>query len=72
MTSASVPWPPLSEVDREVVLLVAWEGLTPVQAATVLGLTSNAFSVRLHRARRRLDELLNRPDPLTLTILRSL
>ena len=45
----------LSESDREAVLLVAWEGLTPDQAATVLGLTANAFSVRLHRARKRLQ-----------------
>ena len=44
----------LSETDREVVLLVAWEGLSPDQAAAVLGLSPNAFSVRLHRARRRL------------------
>ena len=40
--------------EREALLLVAWEGLTPDQAATVLGLTPNAFSVRLHRARKRL------------------
>ena len=48
----------LPEADREVVLLVAWEGLRPDQAAAVLGLTPNAFSVRLHRARRRLDQSL--------------
>ena len=45
----------VSDVDREALLLVAWEGLSPDQAATVLGLTPNAFSVRLHRARRRLE-----------------
>lgn len=51
----------LSEADREVVLLIAWEGLSQDQAASVLGLTRNAFSVRLHRARLRLDRSL-RPD----------
>ncbi|MEI2714033.1 MAG: sigma-70 family RNA polymerase sigma factor [Nocardioides sp.] len=45
----------LSETDREALLLVAWEGLTPDQAARLLGLTPNAFGVRLHRARRRLE-----------------
>ena len=45
----------LSAADREVVLLIAWEGLSQDQAARVLGLSRNALSVRLHRARRRLD-----------------
>ena len=60
----------LSETDREALLLVAWEGLTPDQAAVVLGVTTNAFSVRLHRARRRLELRLaattahNNPSPL--------
>ncbi len=45
----------LSDDDREAILLIAWEGLSQEQAAAVLGLTRNAFSVRLHRARRRLD-----------------
>jgi RNA polymerase sigma-70 factor (ECF subfamily) len=44
----------LSEPDREVLRLVAWEELTPQEAATVLGCTVVAFRVRLHRARRRL------------------
>jgi RNA polymerase sigma factor (sigma-70 family) len=57
----------LSESDRETVLLVAWEGLTPEQAAAVLGLSRNAFSVRLHRARRRLERLTSEAD-LTPTL----
>jgi RNA polymerase sigma factor (sigma-70 family) len=44
----------LSERDREVILLVAWEELDPASAATVLGCSRATFSVRLHRARRRL------------------
>jgi RNA polymerase sigma factor (sigma-70 family) len=44
----------LSEPDREVLRLVAWEDLTPHEAARVLGCSVVAFRVRLHRARRRL------------------
>jgi RNA polymerase sigma-70 factor (ECF subfamily) len=40
------------------VLLVAWDGLSPSQAATVLGLSATAARTRLHRARARLAELL--------------
>lgn len=45
----------LSTTDRELLLLVAWEGLTTEQAAAVLGISRNTFSVRLHRARQRLE-----------------
>jgi RNA polymerase sigma-70 factor (ECF subfamily) len=44
----------LSETDREALLLIAWEDLTPSAAAASLGITPAAFRVRLHRARRRL------------------
>lgn len=54
----------LSEDDREALLLVAWEGLSQEQAAAVLGLTRNAFYVRLHRARRRLDTSLRAESAL--------
>jgi RNA polymerase sigma-70 factor (ECF subfamily) len=43
----------LSVEDRELVTLIAWEGLTPAQAASALGLTAGATRVRLHRARVR-------------------
>jgi RNA polymerase sigma-70 factor, ECF subfamily len=49
----------LGERDREALLLVAWEGLTSGQAAEVLGLRPGTFAVRLHRARRRLERLLD-------------
>jgi RNA polymerase sigma-70 factor (ECF subfamily) len=45
--------------DREVLMLVAWEGLDPARAAAVLGITPSAFAVRLHRARRRLESHLS-------------
>lgn len=54
----------LSERDQEALLLVAWEGLAPREAATVVGLTKTGFSVRLHRARRRLRAALEREDSL--------
>jgi len=44
----------LSHLDREALLLVAWEDLTPTQAARSLGINPTAFRVRLLRARRRL------------------
>jgi len=37
--------------DREALMLVNWEGLTPAEAAHVLGESPAAFRVRLHRAR---------------------
>jgi RNA polymerase sigma-70 factor, ECF subfamily len=49
----------LPDHDRELVLLVAWEGLTLAEAATALGCRRGAAAVRLHRARRRLHTALN-------------
>jgi RNA polymerase sigma-70 factor (ECF subfamily) len=50
----------LSESDREVLLLIAWEGLSPTEAAAVLGVKAATVRVRLHRARRRLARTLVR------------
>jgi RNA polymerase sigma-70 factor (ECF subfamily) len=50
----------LDERDREVLLLVGWEGLTPAQAAAVIGVRPNTFSTRLSRARRRFQRELAR------------
>ncbi|MFD9003666.1 RNA polymerase sigma factor [Streptomyces sp. NPDC059582] len=44
----------LGELDRELVRLWAWEGLAPSQIAEVTGLTPNAVSIRLHRAKKKL------------------
>jgi RNA polymerase sigma-70 factor (ECF subfamily) len=44
----------LSTQDREVLLLVAVEGLTPAEAATALGIAAEALRKRLQRARERL------------------
>lgn len=43
----------LPAVDREVLLLAEWEGLSPVQIAAVLGCRRVTARGRLHRARRR-------------------
>jgi RNA polymerase sigma factor (sigma-70 family) len=43
----------LSESDRELLLVVAWEGLTHTEAAAALGISPGAARTRLHRARRR-------------------
>jgi RNA polymerase sigma factor (sigma-70 family) len=48
----------LGDEDRELLLLVSWEGLTPGEAARVLGITALAARSRLHRARRKLRRLL--------------
>jgi RNA polymerase sigma-70 factor (ECF subfamily) len=45
--------------DREVLLLVAVEGLEPSEAAQVLGLSAEATRQRLKRARERLGGLLD-------------
>lgn len=42
----------ISEGQREVLRLVAWEGLDNRDAAAVLDCSETAFKVRLHRARR--------------------
>ena len=48
----------LPAAEREALLLVAWEDLDPVRGAKVLGCSPGAFSVRVHRAKRRLRESL--------------
>jgi RNA polymerase sigma factor (sigma-70 family) len=52
----------LGEEDRELLLLVSWDGLSPAEAAKVLGATSLAVRSRLHRARRRLRALVEARD----------
>lgn len=48
----------LGDDDRELLLLVSWEELSPGEAAKVLGISALAARSRLHRARRRLRALL--------------
>jgi RNA polymerase sigma-70 factor, ECF subfamily len=44
----------LEQDDQEILRLVAWDGLSPAQAAIVLGCSPGAARTRLHRARDRL------------------
>jgi RNA polymerase sigma-70 factor, ECF subfamily len=48
----------LSERDREALMLVAWDGLAHHVAASVMGCSTGAFTVRIHRARRKLERTL--------------
>jgi RNA polymerase sigma-70 factor (ECF subfamily) len=48
----------LTETEREVLRVTAWEGLGASEGAVVLGCSVSAFKVRLHRARRHLRQLL--------------
>lgn len=52
----------LRELDREVVQLWAWEGLEPREIALATGLTANAVSIRLHKAKRKLAAQLGKND----------
>ena len=48
----------LEDSDQEVLRLVAWEQLSPQEAAEVLGINGAALRMRLTRARRRLRAAL--------------
>jgi RNA polymerase sigma-70 factor (ECF subfamily) len=52
----------LPESDVEVLTLVTWHGLDPRGGGAVLGCSPRAFTVRLHRARRRLTQALRAAD----------
>ena len=56
----------LSPVDQEVLALIAWDELPVAAAAAALGVTSTAFRVRLHRARRRLAAVLRAGEKATV------
>jgi RNA polymerase sigma-70 factor (ECF subfamily) len=45
----------LTDLQQEVLLLIAWDGLAQREAATVLGCSRGAVALRVHRARRRLE-----------------
>lgn len=53
----------LSDTDRELLALSAWEGLSPTEIGEVLKLPATTVRTRLSRARARLRELLgNEPE----------
>lgn len=52
----------LGEQDRELLLLIAWEGLGQAEVAEALGLRRGTVAVRLHRARQRFADALAAQD----------
>ena len=52
----------ISDDDREVLTLIAWHGLSPAEAAQVIGCSPATYSVRLHRARERLQRAMALDD----------
>ncbi|HYK30783.1 MAG TPA: sigma-70 family RNA polymerase sigma factor [Streptosporangiaceae bacterium] len=48
----------LAAADREVLLLVTWEGLTPAEAAVALGIPQGTARSRLYRARAVMRQML--------------
>lgn len=52
----------LSLADQELLRLWAWEGLEPREISLVMGLTVNAATLRLSRARKKLAAAMRRQD----------
>ena len=52
----------LPEKEREALRLLAWDGLSTAQAAVALGCTRATLAVRVHRARRRLADIIDGHD----------
>jgi RNA polymerase sigma-70 factor (ECF subfamily) len=52
----------LSAADREVLLLITWDGLSNPEAAQVLGVAPNTVAQRVRRARTRFDRALGRAE----------
>ena len=52
----------LSEQDREIVTLTAWEGLAPREIARGMDTSANVVRIRLHRARARIKKQLDIPN----------
>jgi RNA polymerase sigma-70 factor (ECF subfamily) len=50
----------LPDGDRELLRLWAWEQLAPREIAVVLDISPNAVSIRLHRAKQKVKEFLDR------------
>ena len=53
----------LRKNDQEILRLAAWEGLTAAELAVALDCTENAATIRLHRARKRLEEQFAKEEP---------
>jgi len=58
-------WTALTDDERELLALTAWDELTTAEAAQVLGVTRTACAMRLSRARRHLRKLYVTESPTT-------
>lgn len=56
--SLATAWRQLTPAEREVLSLSLVEDLAPAQLAVALGVSVNAATIRVHRAKKRLRELL--------------
>jgi RNA polymerase sigma-70 factor (ECF subfamily) len=54
----------LSTGDRDVLLLIAWEGLSYDEVATALGIPVGTVRSRLNRARKQVREVLDVPQEI--------
>lgn len=52
----------LSELDREIVMMLSTDGLPSREVASILGLSPNAVRIRAHRARTKLRTLMSQGD----------
>jgi RNA polymerase sigma factor (sigma-70 family) len=52
----------LPTLERQALMLVAWEDLEPQRAAAVMGCSPGTFAVRVHRGRRHLMTILESID----------
>lgn len=57
----------LSSLDREVLLLAAWEELRHAEIAEVLGIRPDAVRQRFHKAKKRLTDEFNRFENRTVS-----
>ena len=51
--------------DQEILMLAAWEELSGPEIAAVLGISTSAAEQRLHRAKKRLANVLTEPEGST-------
>lgn len=61
----------LSETDREVLSLLAWEGLSREELSAVLGVSGPVVRLRIHRARRRFRAALDREAQIPTVVSRA-
>lgn len=55
-------WSALAAKDRSILALAAFEQLSVAEISVAMGVSPNAASIRLHRARKNFDELLKETE----------